>query len=142
MDKQIIFLPALALVLLTALIWCWMYYTRIKEICRKNIPVQDLADTSHAQTLLKSVSGPSDNLKNLFEMPVLFYAATLTLYVTELANYVYLTLASLYVVLRYAHSLIHVTYNNVMHRFTVYFLSTLVLWAIWIILAAQLIGRI
>jgi len=127
MNRTLILLPAVALVLLTAIVWCWMYYTRITEIHRRRISVQDLARAAEAKRLLKDVAGPSDNLVNLFEIPVLFYVALIILYVTNLSNGLYLGLAWAFVLLRYAHSFIHVTYNRVKHRFAVYFAGTLLL---------------
>ncbi len=140
-DQQLIFLPLFAQVLLTALIWCWMYYTRIREIRRANIEVQALAQAPHAQELLGRVSTPAENLINLFEIPVLFYVAVIVLYVTGTVSTLYLTLMSAFVALRYAHSLIHITYNRVIHRFLVYATSTTILWIIWALIATELIAR-
>ncbi len=138
MDQQLILLPLFAQALLTALVWCWMYYTRISEIRRANIEVQGLAQTARAQELLGRVSAPAENLINLFEIPVLFYVAVVVLYVTESVSVLYLTLTSVFVVLRYAHSLIHITYNRIIHRFLVYFTSTIILWITWALIAIEL----
>jgi hypothetical protein len=64
---------------------------------------------------------------NLFELPVLFYALCLALYVTEQVDGVYLGLAWAFVVLRALHSAIQLFYNRVMHRFLAYFAGGLVL---------------
>jgi len=42
-------------------------------------------------------------------------------------------------VFRVLHSLIHCTYNKIVHRFNAYLASSLVLWAMWIRIAIQLI---
>ena len=44
-----------------------------------------------------------------------------------------------YVGLRYVHSLVHCTYNRVMHRFIAYAASCLVLMLLWARLAAYII---
>jgi len=142
MQQEIIFIPMLMLVLLKVQVWSYMYYTRISYLLTNKIPVQNLADTHESRKILKDVSGPSDNLINLFEMPVLFYVAVITTYVTSLGDNVFLILASSYVFLRYVHSFIHATYNQVHQRFIIYFISTLVLWAYWILLASRLIQRL
>ena len=141
MNQSFILLPAVALVLLTAIVWCRMYFTRIKEIRVKRIDVQSLADAAEAKRLLKGVAGPSENLVNLFEIPNLFYAAVIILYVTGLANGLYLALAWAFVLFRYAHSFIHVTYNRVVHRFTVYFAGTILLWVMWTMLGTELLMK-
>ncbi|WP_455203761.1 MAPEG family protein [Kaarinaea lacus] len=139
MDISELLLPLLAMVLLTAMVWITMYYTRIKEIFRKKIAVQSLANHTAGQKQLQRVAGPSDNLINLFEMPVLFYAAILTAYTIEFNSVALLYLAWIYVILRYIHSFIHVTYDKVIHRFSVYFTSSMVLWAMWIIIGADIV---
>jgi hypothetical protein len=78
------------------------------------------------------VSVPNRNLMNLLELPLLFYIACLTLYVTKTVDQASLYLAWLYVALRAAHSLVHLTYNKVFHRLSVYAASNVVLAMIWI----------
>jgi hypothetical protein len=131
MDRNLILTPVLAMVALTALVWFWMYFTRLREIRVKRISPQALVDRTRATQALKRVAGPSDNLINLFEMPVLFYLAMVVLYVSSRVDEVFLVLAWVYVALRVGHSSIHCTYNRVLHRFSVYALSSLVLWVIW-----------
>jgi hypothetical protein len=48
-----------------------------------------------------------------------------------------LVLSWLYVALRVLHSLIHCTYNRVMHRFAVFVASMVVLFVIWCIVGAH-----
>jgi hypothetical protein len=139
-STDLLLLPLLAQVLLTAIVWVALYVTRLREIRIKRIEPQRLADSAQAERLLKDVAGPSENFVNLFETPVLFYAAILLLYASDRANLIYLWLAWGFVLLRYAHSLIHITYNRVLHRFFVYMASTLFLWALWIALAADIIA--
>eukprot|EP01006_Ploeotia_vitrea_P052858 TRINITY_DN67732_c7_g5_i1.p1 TRINITY_DN67732_c7_g5~~TRINITY_DN67732_c7_g5_i1.p1 ORF type:complete len:146 (+),score=5.93 TRINITY_DN67732_c7_g5_i1:61-498(+) len=129
---EAIFIPMVGQVALTAVVWCYMYYTRITEITRLNIkPQQFKCPKAESQQLIKGVAGPSDNLSNLLEMPTLFYAALLTLYVTRWTNDTYFYLACVYVVLRILHSFVHCTFNHIMTRFRIYFVSTLVLYGIW-----------
>ena len=78
------------------------------------------------------VSIPNRNLINLLEVPVLFYVVCLCLYVTHQVHPGLLWLAWTYVALRVAHSLVHLTTNNVMHRLTLFGLSYVVLVTIWI----------
>jgi hypothetical protein len=141
MNQYLILLPAVALVLLTAIVWCWMYFTRIREMRVKRIRPQRLADREEVTRLLKDVAGPANNLANLLEIPILFYAAVIILYVTGFANGYYLALAWAFVLSRYAHSFIHVTYNRVIHRFTVYFIGTILLWVMWAMLGAELLMK-
>jgi hypothetical protein len=72
-------------------------------------------------------------------MPVLFYVACLTLYVTRNVEGAALFLAWLYFGLRVAHSLVHLTYNKVYHRLTAYAASNVVLAMLWIRLVQALL---
>jgi hypothetical protein len=79
------------------------------------------------------VSIPNRNYMNLLELPMLFYVASLMFYVTSRVDGLVLGLAWLYVGLRIVHSVIHLTYNNVMHRLAPFVLSNLVLHAYWLL---------
>jgi hypothetical protein len=132
-------LPLLALVFLTFVVWIYMYVTRLSEIRRKSINPQSLDTRAHGQALLTDSPAPADNLKNLFELPILFYLAILLALVLMVQDKALVQLAWGYVALRYLHSLVHCTYNRVMHRFTVYVASCLVLMVIWARLAAYVL---
>jgi hypothetical protein len=79
------------------------------------------------------VSIPNRNYMNLLELPMLFYVAGLMYYVAGRVDAVALAVAWTYVGLRAAHSVIHVTYNNVMHRLSVFALSNVVLGVFWVL---------
>jgi len=132
-------LPLLALVLLTFVVWVYMYVTRLSEIRRKSIDPQALDTRAHGQALLTDSPEPLDNLKNLFELPILFYVAIMLALVLMIQDQALVQLAWGYVALRCLHSLVHCTYNRVMHRFTAYVASCLVLMLIWARLAAYVL---
>jgi hypothetical protein len=78
-----------------------------------------------------AVSIPNRNYMNLLELPVLFYVVCLTLYVTVKADATAIYLAWGYVALRVCHSLVHLTYNHVIHRLTLFAVSNVVLIILW-----------
>lgn len=132
-------IPLLALVFLTFLVWVYMYVTRFGEIKRKSINPQSLDTRVHGQALLTDSPAQADNLKNLFELPVLFYVAVLLALVLMIQDQLLVQLTWGYVALRYVHSLVHCTYNRVMHRFIAYAASCLVLMLVWARLAAYVL---
>jgi hypothetical protein len=134
-----ILLPLLAQVFLTFAVWFYMYVTRVAEMRRKKIDPQDLETRIHSQALLIDSTRQADNLKNLFEMPILFYAAALLSMVLMIQDPFLVQLAWGYVALRYMHSIVHCTYNKVMHRFSAYALSCLLLLLIWARLATYIL---
>lgn len=74
----------------------------------------------------------SRNFANLLEVPMLFYVLAAFVMALDINNSALVQQAWLFVGLRVVHSIIHVTYNHVIHRFTVFVLSTLALLAMWI----------
>lgn len=129
MQQTAIFGPVLALMTLTLLVWIFMYVRRIAFIRGQRIDSRQLEIPGELARLSPAaVSNPSDNLKNLFELPVLFYALALLLFVTGGVDAIYLAAAWLFVVFRAAHSVVHCTFNRVMVRFSCYLVSSLALW--------------
>ena len=130
-SQTTIFGPVLAMVLVTFAVWVYMYVKRIRFISANEISPTDLAvPGALAQLSPAEVSNPSDNLKNLFEMPVLFYLLALYLFVTNEVDTVYVGAAWVFVAFRAAHSAVHCTVNKVMVRFYLYFVSAIALWFI------------
>ncbi|MBA3931148.1 hypothetical protein J2X02_001774 [Pseudoxanthomonas japonensis] len=129
--------PAVAMAGLTFLVWARLYQLRLAEMARKRIDAQDLASVSDSVRLLVDTRA-SDNFRNLFELPVLFYAGVLLAAQLGVADAVSLALAWAFVALRAVHSVVHCTWNHVMTRFVAYALGTLVLIAFWIRLAVAL----
>ena len=131
MPQTAIFGPVFAAVSLTFLVWVYMYTRRIRFITQNELSPEDLAvPGALAQLSPPAVSNPSDNFKNLFEIPVLFYALALYLFVTSQVDITYVTAAWAFVGLRAAHSAVHCTINIVMLRFYIYLFSTLAVWFI------------
>lgn len=132
-------LPLLAQVLLTFTVWGWLYITRVREMKSKGIHPQAVKSRSQLQNLLTDSAAPANNFMNLLEMPVLFYLAVILTLLLMVQDPVLILLSWIYVILRTVHSLIHCTYNRVMHRFLVYFASSLILLLIWLRLAAYIL---
>lgn len=63
---------------------------------------------------------------------MLFYVLCIAIAATGGSTPALVAAAWAYVALRALHSLIHVTYNRVVHRFLVYVTSTLLLFGMWI----------
>jgi len=132
--------PCTAMVGLTALVWVKLYVDRLGEMREKRIDPQSLASAAFKAEALQKTSA-SDNFRNLFEVPVLFYVLCLAAAATGTETPALVNAGWAYVALRALHSLIHVAYNRVMHRFTVYAASTLLLFGMWAAFAIDLAGR-
>jgi hypothetical protein len=131
MPQTTIFGPFFATVFLTLVVWSYMYIRRIAFIRGNNLSPRDLAvPGALARLSPPAVSNPSDNLKNLFEIPVIFYAFALYLFVTNQVDATYVGAAWVFVVFRALHSAVHCTFNLVMLRFYLYLISTVAVWFI------------
>ena len=141
MFYQPILLPLLAQVALTFLVWVTMYIARIREIRSKSIDPQQLSSRSAVQHRLVASANPADNFSNLLEMPLLFYLVLMLSLLLMIQDDALVQLAWVYVALRVLHSLIHCTYNRVVHRFTVYLGSCLILLLMWLRVGAYIISN-
>ncbi len=129
MNNDLILQPMLGVMTLTAIVWFVMYARRIPAMKKARVPVQTYTTPEKAVELLpEAVNNPANNLKNLFELPVLFYGLCLFLYVTDSVDMGYVIAAWLFFVFRVVHSFVHCTSNIVMLRFYLYAAGALVLW--------------
>ncbi len=141
MKSEWIFVPMMALVAWTFLIMLLMAYKRWTAGFAGRIKRGEykVGESTEVPT---DVRLPGRNFVNLFEMPVLFYVLCLAAYMTHTVSGTLLVLAWIYLALRIVHSLVHVTYNKIIHRFSVYASSSFLLLAMWIIFAVKLYRQV
>ncbi|UBF25635.1 MAPEG family protein [Kovacikia minuta CCNUW1] len=128
MAQTAIFSPFFASMFLTLVVWIYMYIRRIRFLITRKIRPQELTPSELMRISPPNVSNPSDNLKNLFEIPVLFYALVLYLFVTNQVDSIYISAAWIFFVFRALHSLVHCTVNIILLRFYLYLISTIAVW--------------
>ncbi|MDH5738038.1 MAG: MAPEG family protein [Gammaproteobacteria bacterium] len=123
-----ILMPFFGTMMLTVLVWLYMYTKRLGYIATHDVNVESLpTPESLISNLPDSVNNPSNNLKNLFELPVIFYPLCLYLYLTAQVDQVHVVCAYTFFIGRCVHSAIQCTINRVMYRFAFYLLSSLAL---------------
>ena len=132
LQQSLIFQPMGVLALLTFIVLIQVPIRRFRAAFAGHVTADDFKLGESAR-VPGDVSLPNRNYMNLTELPVLFYVLCLMLYVSNSLNEVMLVLAWVYVGLRVLHSLIHVTYNHVFHRLTVFVLSNIVLGTMWVL---------
>lgn len=128
MDQATIFNPFLATMLLTLVVWIYMYARRLSFIYSSGLDPKQMTPPELARLSPSRVSAPSDNLKNLFEMPTAFYAVVLYLYVTRNVDAAYVDAAWVFFLFRALHSVVHCTFNLIPLRFALYVISAGALW--------------
>ncbi len=129
MTASAILPPFFGVMLLTLVVWIYMYVRRTSYLLREKIDLRTVDTPEKAATVVpERVSLASHNLKNLFELPVIFYAICLYLFLSDSVDGIYLLAAWWFFAFRVVHSLIHCTYNKVEHRFAAYMLAAIGLW--------------
>ena len=124
--------PIIALAALIFAVWLTLVVQRVRHIGANRPTAETFATGANAKRYFEPVELPANNLANLFEMPVLFFVLAILLIVTELANDVQVILAWAFVLLRAAHSWVHIVVRKVSVRATIYWVSTAVLMAMWV----------
>jgi hypothetical protein len=138
MNATSIFVPALALMLWSLLVLVQVPIRRFSAYFAKRVVAEDFKHGERSD-VPTDVALPNRIFMNLVEVPVLFYALVLIAFVTNEVNHVTVSLAWLYVALRFVHSLIYFTYNHVVHRFAVFATSNLVVLAMIAYIGAALL---
>ena len=138
MTNQPLIIPLLIQVSLTFVVWLWLMLAKVESMRRNHVSLQSLA-TKEGQDRISDINHISDNFENQFEVPVLFYALLVTLMFTYHSDATYLIGAWLFVVTRAIHAIIHCTVNIVLLRFISYLAGCLILGAMWLRFAFQII---
>jgi len=137
MQNHAIFWPMLALVLFTFAIALRMLAARSAAIKAGQVRLSHFRAFTEGNPP-ESMAKVGRAFTNLSEVPPLFYVVCLAILALSRTDELFVLLAWLYVACRVVQALIHVTYNNVMHRAYAYFAGWFVLLAMWIRLALQL----
>ena len=123
--------PMAALVFLTVAVILIMLFLRVKAVRSRKISPRYFKINKGGE-LPEQLTAITQNFNNLLELPILFYVVcTLALVLNKEASY-FITAAWLYVILRYAHSIIHTMYNHIIHRLYAFAASCVVLVAMWV----------
>ncbi len=128
MSQFAIFLPMFAMFVLTFVVWVYMYSKRIPFIQNADFDIGTISAEEFTRRSPADVVNPSDNLKNLFELPVLFYALCIYLFAVGSVDELFIILAWVFVAFRILHSAMHCTVNIVIVRFALYAVASLALW--------------
>ena len=123
--------PIIALVIWTAVIWAWMYATRIPAIVRMRMRMDgNVPRGEQMATLPARVRWKADNYNHLMEQPTQFYVTALVLVALGDQSGLSLAIAWIYVALRVVHSLWQALVNYIPVRFALFSTSSLVLFAL------------
>ena len=129
--------PLVALVVLTAIVGCFMAVYRNLALFRGAAsPRYFKAYSTDAPP--EWVERPARAYMNLLELPVLFYVVCLLMLALDKVDATQVALSWVFVVTRYVHAIIYVGFNYVPLRFAVFLSGFVALAAVW----ARFIGQV
>ncbi len=120
MENTLIFWPMLTQISLSFVILFWLAWSRVSRIAKQGM--SEIRKTGFP----KHVVNASDNFKNQFELPVLFYVLCLFFVLTGGVTTLILAIAWIFVIARILHALVHLTINIIFpYRFLAFFISAI-----------------
>jgi hypothetical protein len=138
MPIHIVLLPLFVQVLLTFAVMFGMMYHRTTALQRGEARFDEIA--------LREPNWPvrstqfANSFANQFELPLLFYVLTILSIMTHHADIIFVVLAWIFVVMRIAQAVVHVTNNNVPYRGAFYGVGAIVLAIMWAIFIVRILA--
>lgn len=130
-DKTAILYPSIVMALLTLSLILGMGLRHFLAVQTRKVGIKYYRTYSEGEPEPDSMRQHSRHVQNHFELPTLFHLAIWGSFILGAFNSLTLVVAWLFVGSRCLHSIIHLGYNNVTHRFLAYgvgLLSVLFLW--------------
>jgi hypothetical protein len=124
MTKFDLFYPAVLHMIFTLIIYAAVLVQRNLSVLKKKVSIKYYVNYTDG-TATKEVITWGRHLSNQFELPILFYAAVIMHTMVGGVQALTVILAWGFLVARIIHSMIHMSYNNVVHRMAAFALSWL-----------------
>lgn len=123
--------PMFAMVMLTLIVGIITVKVRFASVKNREVAIKYYS-LMEGENIPDIITKTTRHLNNQFEVPVLFYVVA-TLYISlglesSLANII----AWAFVISRYIHSYIHLTYNHIIHRMVAFWVAFVCVIALWV----------
>ena len=139
MNRNLIFVPVLVQVLLSLLIYVHLIRVKVREMKAGNVNMERRG--LHEDAWPDSVLQINNNIRNQFELPVLFYVMSFALWALDSVHWLALAAASLFVLSRIVHAYFHLGSNYVPNRRRAFTVGWWVLAAMALLVALELVKR-
>jgi hypothetical protein len=126
-----------AMVVLTFMVGIVAVVTRVKSVKNGSVKIK-YYHTMDGQEVPEQLTKSTRCFNNMFEVPVLFYVVSTLFVILKSNNELAFLLAWLFVGFRVAQAIVHLTYNNVLHRMLMFWGAVISVLAMWIILLSQI----
>ena len=126
-----------AMVVLTSMVGIVAVVTRIKSVKNGSVKIKYYR-TMGGQEVPEQLTKSTRCFNNMFEVPVLFYVVSTLFVILKTNNELALLLAWVFVGFRVAQAIVHLTYNNVLHRMLTFWGAVISVLSMWVILLIQI----
>ena len=137
MTIPMILAPLFVQVLLTFAVMLGMMYHRTTALRSGTTRIESIANREPNWPPAATYYG--NTFSNQFELPVLFYVLTMLEIITRHADFIFIVLAWVFVVMRLAQAYVHTTSNVVIRRGMFYVVAALALLAMWVIFMVRIL---
>ena len=120
MDPKSLLEPVLGMVLLHALMWILMTFTRGRAMSQAGLTLENGKHTVDMQQLPNPARQVADNYNHLFEVPTVFYALVFYIWAMGHADTTHVYCAWGFFGSRVVHSVVQCTINRVAIRFPIF----------------------
>lgn len=131
--------PMFAMVILTCTVAIYLFRLRVRAVKAGQVRLSQFR--LNTGEVPDAITQAARNYSNLFEVPVLFYTAGAIAIALGIQVPAMVITAWIFVLARIAHSWIHLSSNNVIHRLRAYMLGNICVLVIWAILVASYAAR-
>jgi len=140
MTSAAILAPVFVNILLTFALLILTGRKRVAAVKARQVRISDIA--LGQQNWPAEVAQVSNSFDNQFQLPVLFYALTAFVMITNKADLTFVVLSWIFVATRILHAWVYVTSNNIRYRFRNFLAGAIVLMIMWTVFGLQLIDLI
>jgi hypothetical protein len=138
-SKALIFYPSVVMALLTLVMIASMGLRRYAAVAQRKVNFKLYRTFNPAEgEEPEPMRRHTRHVQNHFELPPLFHLAVFGTYLVGEVGPATLAAAWLFVASRGVHSVIHMTYNKVLHRFLAYGVGLVAVAFLWVRLALTL----
>ena len=138
MTVQAILLPLFVQIALTFGLLLWTGTLRLTALRAGKVRMGDIALGEPGWPAQETRAANAFN--NQFQVPVLFYVLVILALFTRKTDLLFVALAWIFVATRVVHALIHTTANDVRQRFLAFLAGVIVLMAMWILFALNVLA--
>ncbi|QRM54433.1 MAPEG family protein [Sinorhizobium sp. BG8] len=132
MSNEAIFWPMIVHAFLVLFLYGVLITRRTKAVRSGHAKISQFRENRHEPAA--SITA-RNAVANQFELPVLFYVATILLYMVNADNVVTIGLAWIFALSRYVHAFIHLTNNRLRYRRPAFFVGYGAVVLMWVWLA-------